>query len=148
VKGVELSVVGNITDAWSVSAGFTHQDAKVEQGPPVSSDGTPNLSYTPGDAFTGWTTYRLPFGLTVGGGLRYSEGLHRGTDGAVGTPAFTKSWTVWDAIVSYPVNDHLGLRLNAYNLFDKKYVASINKSGYRYLPGAPRTFLLSLDYRF
>ncbi|MFT3898130.1 MAG: catecholate siderophore receptor Fiu [Thermomonas sp.] len=148
VKGVELSAVGNITDDWSVSAGYTHQDATVEQGPPVTSDGSLDLAYTPGDSFTGWTTYRLPFGLTVGGGLRYNEGLHRGTDGAVGTPAFTKSWTVWDAIVSYPVNDRLDIRLNAYNLFDKKYVASINKSGYRYLPGAPRSFLLSLDYRF
>jgi catecholate siderophore receptor len=27
-------------------------------------------------------------------------------------------------------------------------VAAINKSGYRYTPGAPRSFLLSADYRF
>ena len=67
---------------------------------------------------------------------------------AVGTPAYTKSWTVWDAVVSYPVNDSLTLRLNGYNLFDKQYVASINKSGYRYTPGTPRTFLLSADFRF
>jgi catecholate siderophore receptor len=148
VKGVELSAVGNITDDWTISAGYTHQDATVEQGPPIASDGTPNLTYTPGDSFTSWTTYQLPFGLTIGGGVRYNEGLHRGTDGAVGTPAYTKSWTVWDAVLSYPVNDNFTLRLNAYNLFDKQYVASINKSGYRYLPGTPRTLLLSADFRF
>ena len=74
--------------------------------------------------------------------------MHRGTDGAVGTPAFTKSYTVWDAVASYPVNDHLSLRLNAYNVFDKQYVAAINKSGYRYTPGMPRTFLLSAELRF
>ena len=34
------------------------------------------------------------------------------------------------------------------NLFDKRYVASINKSGYRYAPGAPRTFVLSADIAF
>ena len=86
--------------------------------------------------------------LILGGGIRYTGGLHKGTDGAVGTPDHTKSWTVYDAVVSYPVNDHFSVRLNGYNLFDKKYVAAINKSGYRYSPGTPRTFLLSVDYRF
>lgn len=148
VKGVEASVIGNITDHWNVSLGYLHQDAEVENGPDVTADGTPNLTYTPSDAFTSWTTYTLPFGLTVGGGVRYTGGLHRGTDGAKGTPARTKSYTVYDAVVSYAVNDNLTLRLNGYNLFDKAYVASINKSGYRYTPGTPRTFLLSADFRF
>lgn len=148
VEGVEISAVGNITENWNLSLGFLHQNAKVTEGNAVTADGTPNLTYTPENAFTSWTTYRFPFGLSVGGGLRYTDGLHRGTDGAVGTPAYTKSWTVWDAVVSYPVNDSLTLRLNGYNLFDKQYVASINKSGYRYTPGTPRTFLLSADFRF
>lgn len=148
VKGVELSAVGRITENWSISAGYTHQQTKIDEGALVTADGTNNLSYTPEDAFTSWTTYRLPFGLTLGGGIRYSGETHRGTDGAVGTPAFTKSYTVYDAVASYQVNDHLVLRLNGYNLFDKQYVAAINKSGYRYTPGTPRTFLLSADFRF
>jgi len=55
---------------------------------------------------------------------------------------------VYDAVASYQVSERLTLRLNAYNLFDKRYVASINKSGYRYTPGAPRTFVLSADFAF
>ncbi len=148
VQGVEISTVGKITENWLISAGYTHQQTKVDEGSLVTADGSNNLSYTPEDAFTSWTTYQLPFGLTVGGGIRYSGETHRGTDGAVGTPAFTKSYTVYDAVASYVVNDHLVLRLNAYNLFDKQYVAAINKSGYRYTPGTPRTFLLSADFRF
>ncbi|MET0809382.1 MAG: catecholate siderophore receptor Fiu [Pseudoxanthomonas sp.] len=148
VTGIELSAVGNVTPNWSISAGYTHQQAHVEEGTAVAADGTNNLTYTPEDAFTSWTTYRFPFGLTVGGGVRYSGETHRGTDGAVGTPAFTKSYTVYDAVASYEVNDRLVLRLNGYNLFEKQYVAAINKSGYRYTPGAPRTFLLSADFRF
>jgi catecholate siderophore receptor len=148
VQGVEISATGNITENWNLSLGYLHQDATVEEGAIASQDGSNSLAYTPGEAFTSWTTYRLPFGLTVGGGIRYTGGLHKGADGAVGTPDHTKSWTVYDAVVSYPVSDRFTLRLNAYNLFDKKYVASINKSGYRYSPGTPRTFLLSFDYRF
>ncbi|KRG87676.1 catecholate siderophore receptor Fiu [Stenotrophomonas daejeonensis] len=148
VEGVEISTVGRITDNWSVSAGYTHQKTQVDKGGLLTADGSNNLTYTPEDAFTSWTTYSFPFGLTIGGGVRYSGEMHRGTDGAKGTPAFTKSYSVYDAMASYTVNDHLVLRLNAYNLFDKQYVAAINKSGYRYTPGTPRTFLFSADFHF
>jgi len=148
VQGVEISAVGNITDNWNLSLGYLHQSAEVKEGANLAADGTSNLTYTPDEAFTSWTTYQLPFGLTIGGGIRYTAGLHKGTDGAVGTPAYTKSWTVYDAVVSYAISDNFTLRLNGYNLFDKQYVAAINKSGYRYTPGSPRTFLLSADFRF
>ncbi|MGR4896193.1 catecholate siderophore receptor Fiu [Stenotrophomonas sp. LARHCG68] len=148
VEGVEISSVGRITDNWSVSAGYTHMNTRVDTGSLVTADGTNNLTYTPDEAFTAWTSYDFPFGLTLGGGARYSGQMHRGTDGAAGTPAFTKSYTVYDAVASYAINDHLVLRLNAYNLFDKQYVAAINKSGYRYTPGTPRTFVFSADFRF
>ena len=121
---------------------------EVENGPEIAADGTNNLTYTPDEAFTSWTSYRFPFGLTIGGGARYTAGLHRGTDGAVGTPAITDSYTVIDAVVSYEVTDNLTVRLNAYNLGDEEYVAAINKSGYRYNPGMSRTFLLSADLQF
>ncbi|MBS0225897.1 MAG: catecholate siderophore receptor Fiu [Proteobacteria bacterium] len=148
VKGVEASIGGNITKAWNISLGYLYQKATVEQGTIMAQDGSNTLTYTPANAFTSWTTYRFPFGLTIGGGVRYTAGLHKGTDGAAGTPSFTNPWTVVDAMASYDINRHLTLRLNGYNLGDKKYVAAINKSGYRYTPGAPRTFLLSADFRF
>ena len=148
VEGVELSAIGNLTENWSITAGYTDMKTKVEVGPFTAADGTPNLTYTPDQAFTSWTSYRFPFGLTIGGGASYTAGLHRGTDGAVGTPAFTDSYVVYNAVVSYDINAYTSLRLNAYNLTDKEYVASINKSGYRYTPGTPRTFLLSADFRF
>ncbi len=148
VQGIEVSTVGRITENWSVSAGYSHLDTEVEEGANVAADGTRNLTYTPGDAFSSWTSYAFPFGLSLGGGVRYAGSLHRGTDGAVGTPAFTKSYTVYDAVASYAINKHLVLRLNAFNLFDKQYVAAINKSGYRYTPGAPRSVLFSADFRF
>ncbi len=117
-------------------------------GPAVAQDGTPNLTYTPGDSFTTWTSYHLAFGLTLGGGLRFVDGLHRGTDGAAGTPSTTGGYGVFDAVASYAASEKLSLRLNAYNITDKQYVAAINKSGYRYTPGSARTFLMSADYRF
>ncbi|WP_369980335.1 catecholate siderophore receptor Fiu [Xanthomonas bundabergensis] len=148
VQGVELSAVGKLSDNWSISTGYTKLDAQVKEGAKVSQDGSMDLAYTPDSAFTVWTTYTLPFGLTVGGGARYSGEMKRGTDGAVGTPALVKSYTVWDAVVTYPINDHFDLRLNVYNVFDKDYVAAINKSGFRYTPGAPRSAMLTAEIKF
>src|SRR3546814_8905838 len=56
-RGVELSAVGNITDAWAVSAGYTTMDTEVVSGPALTEDGAPVLTYTPKHAFTGWSTW-------------------------------------------------------------------------------------------
>ena len=37
---------------------------------------------------------------------------------------------------------------NVYNLADKQYVQAINKSGYRYTPGAPRSASLTANFKF
>jgi catecholate siderophore receptor len=148
VQGIELGATGKLTDNWAVTAGFTTMDAKVVDGTNVAEDGSRDLAYTPQSAFTAWTTYHLPCNLTLGGGARYSGEMKRGTDGAIGTPAFTEAYWVFDAMASYPVNRHLDLQLNLYNLFDKDYVAAINKSGYRYTPGAPRSVMLTANVRF
>jgi catecholate siderophore receptor len=148
VQGVEINVVGRISRNWAISAGYTVMDTKVLNGSAVTSDGSSVLAYTPKSALTAWTTYRLPFNLTLGGGARYAGELHRGTDGAIGTPTYTDSYWVVDAMASYPVNKHVELQLNVYNLFDKHYVASINKSGYRYIPGAPRSAMLTANFSF
>lgn len=148
VQGVELTAIGKITENWAISAGFSTQDATVEKGAGVTANGSDDLAYTPKRSFTAWTTYHLPFNLTVGGGARYQGGLQRGTDGAVGTPAYTQSYWVFDAVASYPINRHVDIQLNVYNLFDKEYVAAINKSGYRYTPATPRSAMLQANIRF
>ncbi|MBS7456972.1 catecholate siderophore receptor Fiu [Coralloluteibacterium stylophorae] len=148
VRGVELGAVGRITEAWSVSAGFTVMDTEVVEGADVTADGSSDLTYTPDRAFTAWTTYAFANGFTIGGGARYSGEMKRGSDGAVGTPAYTEDYWVFDAVASYAFNPNLELRLNVDNLFDEDYVAAINKSGYRYTPGQPRSALLTANIHF
>lgn len=148
VEGIELGAIGQITPAWGVSAGYTVQNTKVDTGATVAQDGSNGLTYTPKNAFSLWTSYRFPFGLTIGGGARYSGGLKRGTDGAVGTPNYTEAYWVVDAMASYRINKNADIQLNLYNLFDKDYVAAINKSGYRYFPGIPRSVRVTANFRF
>ncbi|WP_432380838.1 catecholate siderophore receptor Fiu [Duganella sp. P38] len=148
VQGIELGVVGAITREWLVTAGYTRQSTSVEVGRTITASGENQLTYTPKQAFTAWTTYTLPFGLQVGGGARFSDKLARGTDGAIGTPKYADSYWVFDAMAAYTINKHVDLRLNVYNLGDKEYVQAINKSGYRYTPGTPRSASLTANFKF
>lgn len=148
VRGVELGVTGELMRKWLISAGYTRMNTSVESGKITTAAGINNLSYTPKQAFTLWTSYTLPMGLQIGGGARFNDRLLRGTDGAVGTPAYTNSYWVFDAMAAYPITKNIDLRLNVYNLGDKEYVAAINKSGYRYTPGTPRWGSLTANFRF
>ena len=156
VQGVELTAVGQITKNWAINAGFTSMHTSTSHGAlsgatngsAPAADGSNVLAYTPKSAFTSWTTYRLPFGLVIGGGARYSGEMQRGADGAIGTPRYVEAYWVFDAMATYAVNKHLDLQLNLYNLFDKHYAASINKSGYRYIPGTTRSGMLTANFRF
>lgn len=148
VQGVELGMTGALAGNWLVSAGYLYMDTSVEAGRLVTAGGENVLTYTPKSSFTLWTAYDLSPGFKIGGGARYSGALKRGLDGAVGTPAHTESYWVFDAMASYRVGPHLDLRLNVYNIADERYVASINKSGYRYTPGAPRSASLTANLRF
>jgi catecholate siderophore receptor len=148
VQGIELGVTGEVARGLLVSAGYARMDTSVESGKAVTANGTNALTYTPKDTFTVWTAYTLPKGFKVGGGARYVGKLLRGTDGAIGTPAFADAYWVVDAMASYEVNKNVDLRLNLYNLADETYIASINKSGYRYTPGAPRSASLTANFRF
>lgn len=148
VQGVELTAIGHLTKNWALNLGATSMDATVKEGAAVSNDGSGNLSYTPTSAFTAWTTYSFPNKLVIGGGARYNGTMKRGHDGAIGTPDHVDPYWVFNMMASYPVNRHLSLQLNVYNLFDKEYAAAINKSGYRYTPGHPRSAMLTANIRF
>jgi catecholate siderophore receptor len=148
VQGAELGATGELARNWLVSAGYLYMDTSVEAGKVITAGGENHLTYTPKRSFTLWTSYDLPFGLKLGGGVRYSDRLLRGTDGAIGTPASTESYWVFDAMASYEISRNLDIRLNVYNLGDERYVASINKSGYRYTPGTPRSASLTANFRF
>lgn len=148
VQGIEVGITGEVMRNWLVSAGYTQMDTRVESGKVITASGVNALTYTPKQAFTAWTSYTLPAGLKIGGGARYVDRLLRGTDGAIGTPAYADAHWVFDAMAAYSVTKNVDLQLNLYNLADKAYIAAINKSGYRYTPGAPRSASLTANFHF
>ncbi|MEJ0087023.1 MAG: catecholate siderophore receptor Fiu [Pseudomonadota bacterium] len=150
VKGIELGLVGKITDNWEISAGLAKMDTEVSRGSATQTGS--QINWSPELTFSSWTTYHTPFGLSFGGGVRYVDTVARSINNAA-IPATTNlyqapDYWVVDAMASYAINDKVSLQLNGYNLTDELYIASLNNSGARYNPGSPRSALLTVNFTF
>lgn len=153
VDGVALGAAGTITPEWMVFANYTYLKSKILQSVSdyvLETGGTDpqagnELGNVPDHAFSLWTTYKLPFGLTVGGGATYQGRWFLNTSGAV--LYTTKGYWTTRAMLSYPVTEDLTVRLNVNNLFDKAYYIRIRNNGWA-TPGDRRSATLTVNYTF
>ncbi len=149
VRGFELGASGMITPNWQVTAGFASMDTEIVEGSATNTGA--QLQYSPKVTFTSWTTYRFPFGLTLGGGARYTDSQFRNgnaTQASVTNLAVNPEAWVFDAMAGYDVNQRVVLQLNLQNITDKFYLNSINNGGSRFVLGAPRSILLTAAVKF
>ncbi len=149
VKGIELGIVGKVTENWELSAGLAKMDTEVTRGSNTQTGA--QINWSPELTFSSWTSYRTPFGLTIGGGVRFVDTVARSVSNVVlpttSVPTAPEYWVV-DAMLGYQVNDKINLQLNGYNLADEEYVAQLNNGGARYIPGTPRSALLTVNFTF
>ena len=103
-----------------------------------------DLTLTPELSGMIWTTYKLPYNFTIGAGPRYQESVFVNAANTLKVP----SYTVFDAMVQYDLNEDIKLRLNIYNLLDREYRASVNNNGQRYNPGAPISAMFTTEFKF
>jgi catecholate siderophore receptor len=141
VDGVELSVEGNLTRAWQVLAGYTFLDSKTVDSNVPAEIGKELVNTAP-NSFNVWSTYRLPSGFHFGGGARFVD---RRFGNTINTRRVDAYWT-FDAMASYPLTEHIDLKLNLYNLSDKFYFDRIG--GGHIVPGPGRAAMLSTSFRF
>lgn len=171
VQGIELGVSGAITPRWQVFAGAMLADSerRISQalddarrvgssgagdyGSATSTNGD-SLAFTPDFSASLWSTYRLPAGLTLGGGLQHvgAQYMGRPDDASRIIPngrwGKLPSYTVFNALVSWNINELVSLRLNVDNVTNEKYVVSTNWPGSRATLGPSRSYLISLGLDF
>lgn len=181
VQGVELGLSGDITPEWSIFAGALFMDSERQQSATLdlyrcraqpgdyglaatnvgiaacnaALHGTNGnaLAFTPEVSANFWTTYEFPFGLTVGGGVRYvGESFVGRPDDAEriirnSSANMLPDYWVANAVVSYDVSDQVTVRLNVDNITDEFYAVSTNWAAHRAILGPSRSFLLSLNVR-
>jgi len=141
-EGVELSLSGQLTQAWQVIASYALQKAEITRDIPGGRKGA-ELAQTPEQAIGLWNRYDFSPNWGVGLGAIYRDNSFASISNAV----TLKSYTRYDGAVYYAVNDHIDLQLNVENLFNKKYFPSAH-SDTNITPGAPRAFYLSANFKF
>lgn len=144
IQGLELSAAGMLSDAWSVFAGASFLDTEYRISLNALDQGQ-ELPLVPELSANAWTTYVLPFGLTVGLGVQYIDDMAR-TRSSTQVGLVVDGTVLLDVMASYTVNDRLSLRLNVLNLSDEEYVDRFG--GGHYVPGAGRSAQLTAYLSF
>ena len=140
-QGVEVSLVGRLTDNWSLIANYAYNDAEVSRDPDLALVGR-QLENAPRHSASLWSRYNFPnTGFGIAGGLRYVD--DRPTfDETVQLP----SYVIFDAALFYQLQN-LQLALNFDNIFDTTHFIG----GYddtAVFPGSPFTVRFTASYRF
>jgi catecholate siderophore receptor len=140
VDGLELGATGRLTDEWSIVAAYAYLDSEVVESNTPSEVGN-RLGNVPAHSGSLWSTYDLPGGFQVGGGLRFVSSRYTN----VANTRKVDGYALVDATAAYDLNDRLTLRLNAFNLFDKRYADQIG--GGHFIPGPGRSVLATIAFR-
>ncbi|WP_122814051.1 TonB-dependent siderophore receptor [Pseudomonas viridiflava] len=143
-RGLDLNVVGDLTPEWRVMGSYAYVDAEVTKDNTLRS-GT-RLLNIPEQTFSLLNVYEFQDGalrgLGLGAGGRYVDQRA----GQTANTAFSMdSYTVFDLLAFYKVNEHVKLNLDVKNVFDKDYEEGAFGNVYAY-PGAPRTVQVGIAY--
>ncbi|GBC55777.1 ferrichrome-iron receptor [Stutzerimonas stutzeri] len=139
VKGVELGISGNLTDAWQITGGYAYQESEILGGNQKGN----KLGQVPRNSLSLWNRYDFNEQWGVGLGAVYQSYAYATSSNAVTLPSFTRV----DAAVYYTVNPDLRLQLNVENLFDEEYYASAHSDN-NIMPGSPLAFGVSANLTF
>jgi catecholate siderophore receptor len=148
VDGVELGLVGRITPAWQVLAGYTLLHGKTLESPEIgtgSNAGIPaegkTLLNTPRHSASLWTTYRFAPSWEAGAGAVYVSDRYLNDFETAQVDAYTR----FDATLAYRQAKY-DLRLSLLNLSDELYFETASSG--RAVPAEGRKALVTLTYRF
>ena len=150
-NGLELELVGRLSDKWDVFSGISLIDAEIREVSPSAPDNSA-VGQMPRNTpkLTGnlWSTYQLPGGFKVGGGFEYkSKRIAYVPPRTFGNPNTVPSYLRWDAMVAYEQSGY-SVKLNVQNLFDKRYYDALYDNGGFTVPGQARRVILSTEFKF
>ena len=108
------------------------------------------LANVPRNTFSTWSTFDLPWHLSIGGGADFVDSRTASSttplDPVTGLVKQVPGYWVFNAMAKYPLSEHVDLRANVYNLADKYYYDQIHPA--HIVPGAARSALLGITFKF
>ncbi|MEO7265301.1 MAG: TonB-dependent receptor [Ferruginibacter sp.] len=149
-NGVDFDLNGNITAALTVNANYEYADAKITKDNDANLVGLKNFG-TPDHSGNLWMKYKLQKGKLKG--VSFAMGyqyMGKRSGASTDNPDKTKflpTYNLLDAALGYN-NEKFNISLNIYNITNINYATlgyfSTNADEWRYTPGEPVNFRLSL----
>lgn len=167
-RGVDVEINGAISDTWNIFAGYTYNkseymnDRHYPLGAVEYFKGADAKKYIPKHLFKIYTTYDfiLPQSqkLSLGTGVRYqskTSGIYMPSNLTSGNPISyyvpeQKGYALWDAHISYKINDNFDVTFAVKNITDKKYYENTHNrtAGMNNYYGEARNFALTFNYTY
>jgi len=154
IRGFEAQIFGNITDAWSVSAGYSYLDGDQvatsdvvdDAGNIVIAQGEENgliLRELPEHTFNVWSNYQVTPRFGIGAGLTFQDESFADNGNNVTLPDFVRI----DAAAYYDLSDKIRLQVNIENLTDTDYFPNAHTAN-NITVGAPLNAKFTISGRF
>lgn len=146
VRGVELEGKMALDDRLNLTLAYSYWNPEIlEDGIEGNVGNRPQL--VPEHIASAWVDYTLPRrwtfnDLTIGAGIRYVGSTFADNANTVELGART----LVDATISYRLLDHATLQINATNLFDERYISSVDTFASTAYYGDGRTVKGTLKY--
>ena len=150
VRGVEVTVSGHITNRWEILSSYAYLDAKVVSSIFYPASIGAQLANVPANTFNFWTNYRLPKHWQVGTGGNFVDSRTASStapfDPLTGLVRQVPSYWVFNAMASHPINDHLSIQANVYNVANRYYYDQLHPG--HIVLGAGRSALIGFKFKF
>ena len=148
VKGVELSMVGNITDRLSAQLGLSVMESEILESANEDSEGGILANFADESAFA-QVRYQLTDQFSFGAAANYSSEVYVGQpDSAANEDVSVPDYTVFDVFANYTFSEKLTARLNVANITDENYYLTAYRSGGFAYIGDARNAQLTVAYEF
>jgi len=140
ISGFELQLLGQINDAWSISANYSNLDGEI-----VERDGPTGRTprELPENTLSVWNTFKMSDIFGFGLGATYQDESFINNSNSAVLPSYTRV----DASAYYVVSENLRLQLNIENLTDELYFPNAH-STHQATVGAPINALLTVTGKF
>jgi catecholate siderophore receptor len=160
IRGIEIGLVGNITDRLSGQIGAAFMDSEI-----LATSATPpagetyvgkRLSNFANTQASGQLRYQLNDAFSFGGTATYKSDMYTGQPDSpaaynfvldLNTYRVPEHW-VFDAFANYKFNEHFTARVNVTNLTDEDYYVAGYQSGHFLYKGDERRATFTLTGRF
>ena len=146
-RGVDIEVTGELLPEWRIAASYTYAKTEDNAGQQLKTTMPEHLVKI-------WTTYRMPGmlnKLTLGGGVNWQSDItHTISSWQLPRKTTVKqgAYAVVNLMARYDFTHSMFATLNIGNVFDKKYLSSLDTTFNTGFYGAPRNAMLTLNYRF